>query len=197
MDDDQGAPAPSEPEGRRLDRLNRWLTLAANIGVLLGLIVLIFEVRQNADLARATLETAKNDQLAAIELNLAAPASATAWVKSIRAPETLTDAEVRMLESHLVAVVLQWDNMLQLEAAGLAKRSRVESHIRNVAPFYFGSPFGKRWWIFQMPGWEGTAMQETAGPIVDAVDEDFLAGYIDGLRFQPAEAAGDDPAENP
>ncbi len=31
------------------ERVNRWLTLAANFGVLLGLIMLIVEVRQNDD----------------------------------------------------------------------------------------------------------------------------------------------------
>ena len=36
------------------DRLNRWLTLAANIGVLFGLIFLVVEIRQSNDLARAS-----------------------------------------------------------------------------------------------------------------------------------------------
>ena len=29
------------------DRLNRWLTLGANIGVLIGIVLLVIEVRQN------------------------------------------------------------------------------------------------------------------------------------------------------
>ena len=35
------------------DRLNRWLTLAANLGVLAGLIVLIMEIRQSSAIAEA------------------------------------------------------------------------------------------------------------------------------------------------
>ena len=35
------------------DRLNRWLTLAANVGVLAGLIFLVVEIRHTNDLARA------------------------------------------------------------------------------------------------------------------------------------------------
>ena len=174
----------TEPESpvQPADRLNRWLTLAANIGVLLGLFVLIIEVRQNAQLTRAVLETEKNDQLALIELSLSTPAVAEAWTKAIRAPETLTDAEVRMVESHMVAALLQWDNMFQLEAAGLASRSRVQYHIRNIAPFYFGSEFGQNWWRLQEPGWGDTPMYEVAGPIVEAVEPDFLATYLDKVR---------------
>ena len=36
------------------DRLNRWLTLGANIGVLAGLIFLVVEIRHTNDLARAS-----------------------------------------------------------------------------------------------------------------------------------------------
>ncbi len=37
------------------DRLNRWLSLGANIGVLIGLILLVYEVRQNSELMRAQI----------------------------------------------------------------------------------------------------------------------------------------------
>ena len=35
------------------DRLNRWLTLGANIGVLVGIVLLIVELNQNRDMMRA------------------------------------------------------------------------------------------------------------------------------------------------
>ena len=37
------------------DKMNRWLTLGANVGVLIGLILLLFEIRQNSDLMRAQI----------------------------------------------------------------------------------------------------------------------------------------------
>jgi hypothetical protein len=36
------------------DRLNRWLALGANIGVLVGLVFLVVEIRHSNDLARAS-----------------------------------------------------------------------------------------------------------------------------------------------
>ena len=61
------------------DRLNRWLTLGANIGVLLGIALLVVELRQNQDVMRAQtrnditqgeltllLSTAENRELADI-----------------------------------------------------------------------------------------------------------------------------------
>ncbi len=37
------------------DRLNRWLTLGANVGVLIGIILLIIELDQNRDMMRAQI----------------------------------------------------------------------------------------------------------------------------------------------
>ncbi|GJL92950.1 hypothetical protein [Hyphococcus sp.] len=175
----------------KLDRVNRWLTLGANIGVVLGLIILIIEVRQNATLTRAAMEAEKNDRLAVIELTLSSPAAAVVWTKSVRAPEELSDAEIRMVESHLVAVMLQWDNMFQMEAVGLASRSRVKQHIQNMAPYYFGSAFAKNWWTNQMDGWAGTPMMEIAAPIVAAVDENFIAKSLDNSRIASGDVAAD------
>lgn len=43
------------------NRLNQWLTPLANIGVLLGLAVLIFEIRQNNELTMAQIEQSRSE----------------------------------------------------------------------------------------------------------------------------------------
>ncbi len=169
------------------DRWMRWLTLAANIGVLLSLLVLIVEVRQNASLTHAAMEQGKNDFLAQIELGLASREMSEVWVKSIRTPEALTDAEARMVEGYLVAVMLQWEHRFQMERAGLSTRAESRQHLVNSAPYYFGSRFAKNWWRLQAPGWEGSPLLEVANPIVEAVDDDFLVNYLDKVRM-PAPA---------
>lgn len=186
-------PARADPASatQRIDRLNRWLTLGANLGVLLGLIILIIEVRQNATLTRAQMETRRNDLLAEIELSLASPEVAAAWVKSIRAPESLTDVEIRMVESHRVAIMLQWLHMFHMEDSGLVSRDEARRHIENVAPYYFGSRHARNWWRWQHEGWNGTPMMEVAGPIVEGLEEDFMLRYLEGTRL---EASDPDPA---
>lgn len=178
-----------------MDRLNGWLTLAANLGVVLGLIILIVEVRQNADLTRAQMESGRSDLLAQIELSLASPEIGAAWVKSIRSPETLTDVEVRTVESHLVAVMLQLAHMFNMEKIGLVSREETRRSVQNIVPYYFGSRHGKNWWHWQEGGWAGTPMMEVAGPIVDQVDENFMLRYLDGSRVGAAAGESDKLAE--
>jgi len=45
------------------DRLNRWLTLVANVGVLVGLALLVFEIRQSNLLALSEIEQTRSDNL--------------------------------------------------------------------------------------------------------------------------------------
>ena len=194
-------PVEAIPSRTRTERLNQWLTLGANIGVLLGLVILIVEVRQNAALSRAAMEQQKNDVLAQIEFNIAKPEISEVWIKSIRHPEDLTEPEMRTMDAILVALMLQWDHRFQMEAAGLASREEARQHVLNSARYYFGSRFAKHWWSLQAPGWEGTPMMEVAGPIVEATDENFLADYLDKLKLPPkgppAETAPSDPETTP
>lgn len=171
------------PTGGRADRLTRWLTLGANLGVVLGLIILIVEVQQNATLTRADMKSRRNDVLVQIELSLAQPEIAKTWVKSIRAPETMTDIDARIVESHLVALMLQWDYMFEMEDAGLVTREDAREHIQNTAPYYFGSRHAKNWWHWQEAGWGGNPMMEVAGPIIESVDEAFMLRYLDGTHL--------------
>jgi len=47
------------------DRLNRWLTLVANVGVLVGIFLLIIEIAQNNELMQAQIEQSRSETLVA------------------------------------------------------------------------------------------------------------------------------------
>ncbi len=55
---------------RHIDRSSRWLTLGANIGVVLGLIVLVVEIRQNAAMTRLSAEGEMNRLMSNVEMHL-------------------------------------------------------------------------------------------------------------------------------
>jgi len=188
-------PASHAAPPRLAERISRWLTLGANLGVVLGLIILIVEIRQNAALTRADMESRRNDVLMQIELSLADPAIGAAWIKSIRAPETMTDLDIRTVESHLVALMLQWDYMFNMEKSGLVSRAEARLHIQNTAPFYFGSAHAKNWWGWQEAGWNGTPMYEMADPIIKSLDENFMLNYLNGSRLGSAESQPANPPE--
>lgn len=172
----------------KVDRVNRWLALAANLGVLLGLIVLIVEVQQSATLTRIALETEKSDAQMMIELRMTDPAVAAVWETSIYAPEELTNADLRILDGVLAASMMVFDRLLVMMEGKLVDRARVEQNVSNTAPFIFGSKFGKNWWRQNGVGWQGTALYEIADPIIAEIPDDFLVNYYASLRLAPPAA---------
>lgn len=189
MSQTETAEANTAPAERTTDRIARWLTLGANIGVVLGLVMLIVEIRQNETLTRAATEGGLNELMVNTELHIAQPEQSAAWVRSYMAPETMTDVDIRMNEAVLVSLLMQWDYAFQMQRAGLRTRAEVERLIHNTAPFYFGNSFGKRWFAAQAPGWQGTDMMEVAGPIVADLDENFMRDYYVNLRVEAPSAS--------
>ena len=51
------------------DSVNKWLTLSTNIGVVIGLVLLLVELDQNADLVRAQIHQARSDAHVGHRLN--------------------------------------------------------------------------------------------------------------------------------
>jgi hypothetical protein len=45
------------------DRVNRWLSLGANVGVLVGIVLILIELNQNSDLMRAQISQSRADNL--------------------------------------------------------------------------------------------------------------------------------------
>ncbi len=99
------------------DRLNRWLTLGANIGVLIGIVLLVIEVRQNNEnlvaQARATYHASFSDiwGMAAEDSKLAE------IIAKELGGESLTSAEFVQLAAYFTKALLsnQW-SYLELPA---------------------------------------------------------------------------------
>ena len=53
------------------DSINRWLTLGANLGVVVGLILLIVELNQNSSLVKAQIHQARSDNYESFMLDMA------------------------------------------------------------------------------------------------------------------------------
>ncbi len=93
------------------DRLNRWLTLGANIGVLVGIILLIVELGQNRDMMRAEI---RNELARGLSDFLPAVVNdrefADALVRA-GAGESLTATEERQINAWYGLVFGYWQNV--------------------------------------------------------------------------------------
>ncbi len=93
------------------DRLNRWLTLGANLGVLVGIVLLWVELVQNRDMMRA--QTRDQIATALVELQIETGTNRQLVELLYRADsgEELTGADLRQIGYRFNALIRYWENV--------------------------------------------------------------------------------------
>lgn len=111
-----GGPAP---QGQWLERSARWLSLGANLGALLGVVILIFELQQTRELTRAQI---RHEMAAGIVELLQVPAADEQLADILLRAETgaaLTDVEQFRFELRTNALLRYWEDVHYQHRAGL------------------------------------------------------------------------------
>ena len=110
------------------DRVNRWLTLGANIGVLVGIALLIFELNQNREMMRAQI---RNDLTTGVQ-ELLRPALVDQDFADllIRADtgESLSPAESYRVRTWDSSIFRYWENVHYQYRHGLYDESEFSPH---------------------------------------------------------------------
>ena len=96
------------------DKVNRGLTLAANVGVLGGLILVAFQINQNTEITKAQL--ANDYYLADMQLELAMMGEnpANSWTKAIYTPNDLTKEDAAVVDRNFNYVLVQIQRLQKL-----------------------------------------------------------------------------------
>jgi hypothetical protein len=143
-----------QQEGRhnmteKAEKINSWITLGANLGVLLGLIVLIVELDQNSDLVRAQIHQARADNFVAHRMDLAdSELLLPAIVKftdaggpsDVSALSELDPIERARIRRYFGAMLTGYDNLYYQYRNGLLDEDfysvRVVSTVRRLTPIW-------------------------------------------------------------
>lgn len=131
------------------DIVNRWLTLAANLGVLVGLLLLVAELNQNSELLRAQIHQARSDTYEAFVVDGAdTQYFLPAWEKfrsaggpeNVAALDTLTPIELARVSRYLQGRLGGYDNLFFQYKNGYLDeefyQTRVVQSIRDFVPIY-------------------------------------------------------------
>lgn len=109
------------------DRINRWLTLSANIGVLVGILLLVVELDQNRDMMRAQtrneIARATQELLTSWAAN---PVLADIVVRANRR-EDLSPSEAYMVAIRNESMLRHIENLHYQNRQGLFDRSEFEA----------------------------------------------------------------------
>ena len=110
------------------DRLNRWLTFGANVGVLIGIILLIVELGQNRDMMKSQTRNELAIGIIDISRGIAENSEFADVLVRARADESLTPTEKLQYNNAMVALFRYWENVHYQYRMGLYDESEFSTH---------------------------------------------------------------------
>ena len=133
----------------RADSINRWLSLGANLGVLIGLILLVVELDQNSDLVRAQIHQARSDNFESFGVEYAdterllptmVKFRAAGGPRDVSALEKLDPIERARIRQYMDARIAGYDNLYYQYRNGFLDEDfynvRVVNTVRFLAPIW-------------------------------------------------------------
>jgi len=128
------------------NRLNRWLTLGANIGVLIGIAFVAIEIRQNTEMTRAQITQSRAEVAIAIsDLGVNSDYLPEIMIK-IRNDSEITEAEEFRYHAYLRAILRNQDNYLQQYYRGLLPDHIPGAVAATIRANLVGNPRGRKYW---------------------------------------------------
>ncbi len=124
-------------------RLNEWLQILASLGVLIGLFVVAYEIKQNTEIAQAEFYRESYNMWMHVSTVEIETGIDEIFVKSIVDPESLSPGELFKLNAYFILVTSVYDHGARANEYGIATSN---SLIRESdAQYYFASEISRQW----------------------------------------------------
>ena len=114
------------------DKLNKWLTLAANVGVIAGIVFLAIEIRQNSDAVRAqTRAQLAEEVMGLFSVNMNDKEYASVLMRGNNVEE-LSPVEQYQYYRHRSAWLHHWNNVIYQYEMGMYDESEFALQISTI-----------------------------------------------------------------
>jgi hypothetical protein len=100
-------------------KLNSWLSLGANLGVVIGLVLLIIEIRQNTEMMESQIHQSRTEAAQSEQQALFNSDHMPQILVKVGADEGLTEEEIKRYEAYFRAFNRNMDNQLWQFSRGL------------------------------------------------------------------------------
>jgi hypothetical protein len=149
-------------------RVTKWITIATNLAVLAGLILLVMEIRQNNNLAKLQALQERRNLIQQSEMEYYDPEISKVWVKSIMEPENMTLPEIRAIEAYIDVQLYQAGHIWSLGQAGLMSEEETREWMFEDVNYLFSNTFAQTWWQVWGSNWSHLTDLDEA---ISSVDE--------------------------
>ena len=127
-------------------KITNWLSIATNLAVLAGLLLVVLELNQNASLARVALKNEGSVTENEVWQALMANAPNEVIAKSVECPERLTYADYIVLDSYLFTALNNVYRNYEMAKEELFTEKDWKSEVEGYAHWYLGDEFSRTYW---------------------------------------------------
>jgi len=166
------------------DRLQKWITLTANVAILLGIVLLLFELSQNTKHLRLQLVDQINSRQYQNNRDVMGENPMEAISKSVTEPENMSFSDFRIVDAYLINGVSSWEDTYFLYEVGLARTDEWRGRIDDDVAWYFGNRFAKKWWRTTGVGIVEPEFGEYISLAIESVSDDATYGFFEKSRVQ-------------
>lgn len=162
-----------------LAQLNSWMGIAANIGVVAGLILVAVQIRQSTKITKA--QVANDWFLADMQLELAMLGEnpASVWAKALVTPDELDHTDAAVLDRYFNFGLVQIQRLQRMHELGVADAQWVER--AGYLRWHLGNEVGRRWWSHFRGGFSEDFARMVDDILADA-DTGRNAAALEALR---------------
>ena len=128
-------------------RLNEWLSIATNVAVVAGIVILAIEIRQNSVALRSNVLQSVSTESNPLNLALATDASMReTWVRGLREPSSLSESQRLQLNATLHVWFNNAQNWFYQMRSGVLDYEIADGHWTTMATMYNSFPGFRQYW---------------------------------------------------
>jgi hypothetical protein len=127
-------------------KLSNWLQIAANVGIVVGLLLVGVQLKQNSDMLKTQLLYEESRRSVDLETMVIGENGAEVWAKSISDAKNMSLPEQRIMEALLWSFVEQLRSTRLLAELGLLEDEEWRLRVQSESGFFLANAYGKAWW---------------------------------------------------
>ncbi len=133
------------------NRLNHYLQSVGGLAVIIGLALVVTELRQTASLTRAELASGTRDNINIVLAQVSSGDFSATYAKMLENPDDLTTAEMLEIDAFLYQIVGVFHREVSLKNRGIFEED--ERVLVGLLPRIFANSYAQSWWSVNKSGW--------------------------------------------
>lgn len=122
------------------------LSIVANVGLLLGMGLVVYEINQNTKFARMALVNEGNVASNQFWANLMGDDPTEVIAMAVECPEMMSYADFMSMDAYLGTGLSLLHRNYELAREGIFTEEDWQEAVEGYASWYLGNPFGRAWW---------------------------------------------------